>query len=166
MSIRVATPADRAAIERVAVSSGLFAEGETDWVASMLGEPTHHWWVAEEGEQLLGAVLVAPEAYGDRVWNVLFIAVDPTAQQGGIGRALMGQVESVLGALGEDGARVLMVETSSAPSQNAARTFYLVLGFERHAQIHEYYGPGEHKVVFWKPLVDMPGRVRRGRGSP
>ena len=63
-------------------------------------------------------------------------------------------VERTLRQLGDEHARVLIVETSSTDPYAQARAFYAKYGFEEEARIREFYGPGDHKVVFWKSLSE------------
>lgn len=55
-----------------------------------------------------------------------------------------------------DHARVLIIETSSTDQYAATRGFYRHHGFDQEAVIREFYGPNDHKVTFWKSLVDRP----------
>ena len=76
----------------------------------------------------------------------------PGGHRSGAGSQLIQWVERALCALGEEQARVLIVETSSTDRYTQARAFYDKQGFEEEARIREFYGPGDHKVVFWKAL--------------
>jgi len=114
----------------------------------------HSWLVAEGGGgELDGAAYVAPEPFGDRVWNLYFLAVDPGRHGQGVGAALVAYVEATLRSSGEQVARVLIVETSSGSAYDGARRFYARQGFDREAVIREFYGPGDDKIVFWKSLL-------------
>lgn len=48
----------------------------------------------------------------------------------------------------KEAARILMVETSSALEQEAARALYPKLGFQEEARVREYYAPNEDKIIF------------------
>jgi len=74
----------------------------------------HRWLVATgDGGRLEGAAYYAPEPFGDRVWYLYFLAVNPSHQRQGVGSALLEHVEQALRAEGDELARVLIVETSS-----------------------------------------------------
>lgn len=96
-----------------------------------------------------GLAYAAPERLTDGTWNLLLLAVDPARQGQGLGRRLVLAVEA---ALGEKGARLLLVETSGVPEFAGQRRFYRKLGFRREARIRDYYQAGDDKVVFVKPL--------------
>ena len=95
------------------------------------------------------AAHVAPEPMSDGAWNVLFIATLPAARSKGDGSAMMAEIESRLAA---QGARLLIVETSGTHAFERTRRFYGKLGYERCGSIAGYFGPGDDKVIFAKPL--------------
>jgi ribosomal protein S18 acetylase RimI-like enzyme len=159
--IRPAVDADRQAIHRLAVDNAMFAEEELGGIDEVFdgylaGElDGHRWLVVDAGPDVVAAAYVAPEPFADRLWNLYFIAVDPAAHGGGIGRSLMAHIEALLADLGESEARILLVETSSTAQYDRTREVYARYGFDEEARIREYYGPGDDKVVFWKRL-DRP----------
>jgi ribosomal protein S18 acetylase RimI-like enzyme len=114
--------------------------------------PDHHWFVAETDGAPTGAGYYAPEPFGDRVWNLYFLAVDPNVHGQGVGTAIVEHLIEHLISLGQDVARVLLVETSSTSSYERARTFYSARGFVQEARIREFYGPSDDKIVFWLGL--------------
>jgi ribosomal protein S18 acetylase RimI-like enzyme len=159
-SIRRATIDDRAAVQDLAVVNKMFARDELDefneaFDGALDGRrPDRQWWVVSTPDsRVIAAAYVAPEPYSDRLWNLFFLAVDPDQHGSGAGTSLIGHVEDVLRASGEDVARVLIVETSSTDQYAATRAFYRARGFDEAARIREFYGPGDHKVVFWKALT-------------
>ena len=160
-TMRPASPDDVTAITALAIDTGMFQSDELDGFGHQLsgffeGRLDDHAWVVREDADgvVIGAAYYAPEPFSDRVWNLYFIAVRPEHQATGAGGELIGHVEQALRQQGEDVARVLIVETSSLDEYAGARAFYAKRGYEREAQIREFYGPGDHKIVFWKLLVD------------
>jgi len=160
ISVRAAAVADVEHIRALALGNAMFAPedmaGFDDGLNGYLsGEPEgHRWLVATDvGGHVVGAAYVAPESFGDRVWNLYFLAADPARHRRGTGSALVRHVEQMLREEGEATARVLIVETSSGPAYEGARRFYASRGFDREAAIREFYGPDEDKIVFWKSLV-------------
>ena len=158
-SIRAATTNDASAVKTIAVESGLFAPddmGDFDEMLSGYFDGTladHSWVVLETAERtVVGAAYYAPEPFSDRMWNLYFIAVLPAHQAGGTGGALISHVEDALRRRGDEVARVLIVETSSLERFAPTREFYRKHGYDQEARIREFYGPGDHKVVFWKML--------------
>ena len=160
VSVRAAEAADVEQIRALAIGNGMFApedmdgfdEGLNGYLSGALAG--HRWLVAAGlGGRVVAAAYVAPEPFGDRVWNLYFLAADPSRHRRGAGSALVRHVERSLRHEGDAVARVLIVETSSSGSYEGAREFYASRGFDREAVIREFYGPGEDKIVFWKSLV-------------
>lgn len=159
-TIRPATLDDLGPIKALAVAAKMFTAEEAGFFDEMLTGAVdgtlegHSWLVAETGDGTpAGAAQFAPEPFADRLWNLYFIAVDPGRHGSGVGSALMRHVEDELRGRGEVDARVLVVETSSTEQYAQARRFYAGLGYDEEARIRDFYGPGDHKVVFWKSLL-------------
>lgn len=156
--IRIAARTDVAAIRRIAVTTGLFAADELDGFDEILAGfldgtlDGHVWLVLERDDEVIGAAYFAPEPFSDRVFNLYFIGVSPAYQGGGTGGALIADVEQRLRDMGEQVARILIVETSGLAIFEPTRAFYRKRGFVEEARIREYYGPDDDKVVFWKSL--------------
>jgi ribosomal protein S18 acetylase RimI-like enzyme len=161
VAVRPASVDDIASIRELARSSGMFAPDDLAALDGMLQEQLaatgsdHRWFVAHVApEAFAGAAYVAREPFADRVWNLYFLAVVPGLQRSGVGAALLDEVVDGLVGDGASVARVLLVETSSTDDFAAARAFYSREGFEREALIREYYGPDDHKIVYWLSLVE------------
>ncbi len=121
ISVRDAHVSDMSAIEAVIRGIGLFTPEEADSFASSL--PGHFageaegrvWLLAGEGA---GAAYLSPEPAGPGVWNLLFLGVRPEARRRGVARAVIAEVER---RLREQGARMLLIDTSTEPPMEAAR---------------------------------------------
>ncbi|MEM7340739.1 MAG: GNAT family N-acetyltransferase [Actinomycetota bacterium] len=160
-NVRLATPADDDQIKQLALDNAMFEPHEMGAFDEMLGGfhagmlDEHQWIVAEtEPGTVAGAAYYAPEPFADRMWNLYFIATAPGAHGGGAGSTLITHVEQRLRARGDAAARTLIVDTSSLDGYAKARAFYAARGFTEEARIRDFYGPGDHKVTFWKTLVD------------
>ena len=159
-TIRVAVAGDLARIKAIAVAAGMFSVEDAEFFDDMLGGfldgsmPGSRWCVIDDpAGTVQAAVYYAPEPFSDRMWNLYFIAVDPAFQGQGLGGALMAHVETALRQRGESEARVLIVETSSTDQYTRTREFYARIGYDEEARVREFYGPNDHKVMFWKSLV-------------
>ena len=155
--------ADIEQIKNLAVATDMFGADDVGFFDDLLSgfldrsRKDDSWnVVADEDEQIIAASYVAPEPRADRVWNLYFISVSPDHQGSGIGAALVRAIEGELRDLGEENARVLVVETSSTDQYSGARAFYRGLGFDEEARIRDFYGPGDDKVTYRKSLVDSP----------
>jgi ribosomal protein S18 acetylase RimI-like enzyme len=160
ISVRAVERADATDVRSLALDNQMFGPEDMGPFDEMLagffsGELSDHHWVAAVDEgRVVAAAYYAPEPVSDRMWNLYFIATAPDAHGTGVGSTLLRAVESDLRARGEQVARVLIVDTSSTDGYQQARTFYLRSGFDEEARVRDFYGPGDHKVTFWKSLVD------------
>lgn len=159
-SIRAAAVADIEAIKTIAVETDMFTADDVGFVDDTVNGVldgtlgNHRWLVAEtDNATVIGAAYYAPEPFSDRMWNLYFISVTPGRQGGGIGGALINHVDSELRQRGPGDAQVLIVETSSTDQYTQTREFYPKHGFVEEARIRRFYGPDDHKVVFWKSLT-------------
>lgn len=159
VTIRPGHDGDTTAIRSLALDSAMFAADEMTAFDELLGGyldgslAEHRWIVAEDAAgRVTGAAYYAPEPFADRVWNLYFLAVHQHQRDAGIGGSLVRQVEHALRHAGEHTARVLIVETSSTDRYAAARHLYEREGFDREARVRQFYGPDDHKIVFWKSL--------------
>lgn len=163
--IRPTSPEDVDALLALAVAAGIAPPGETgplaevlnDYFAGALG-PDHRWITDDDGGPV-GVAYYAPERMTDGTWNLTMIAVHPDRQGQGRGAALLGHVERVLA---EQGARLLIVDTSGLPEFERTRAFYRKCGYEEEARIREFWKAGDDKVVYRKvlaaPASPGPGR--------
>jgi ribosomal protein S18 acetylase RimI-like enzyme len=130
VSVRVAHHSDIPAIAAVINGIGLFTPEEAEAFSSSLlghfeGAPEGRFWLVTQNG--MGAAYLSPEP-SPCVWNLLFLGVLPGARRGGLARALIGEVER---RLRENGARMLLIDTSTEPPMEAARALYVALGYER-----------------------------------
>lgn len=142
---------DLASARAVVDATGLFPAEMLDVMAEpYLAEQAPHVWLsAFAGSKLVGFAYVEPERMTDGTFNMLLIAVDPQRHGTGVGKALVSAFED---KLRDQGARVLIVETSSSAEFARTRAFYASQGFAEEARIRDFYTEGEHKILFWKHL--------------
>lgn len=151
--VRDARPTDIPALEQIIRAVGLFTPEEATGFAGTLSShfegddltASHLWLIAGEGN---GAAYLAPEP-SPGVWYLLFLGVRPEARRRGIARALVAAVER---RLRPQGARMLLIDTSTTPAMTAARELYAQLGYEPIAQISDYWAPGDGKLTFRRIL--------------
>lgn len=134
------------------------------------GSMVEHEWLVVENERgdVVAAACYAPEPFADRMWNLYFIAVSPTAHGRGLGTSLVRHIEHELRSRGEETARVLVIETSSTEQYERTRDFYRWLGYDEEARIRQFYGPDDDKVVFEVAhlLMRLPRTAAGRRGCP
>lgn len=154
-TVRDARATDIPALQAIVHGVGLFTPEEAQGFASSLpgdfeaeaaGSGEGRLWLLADGGE--GAAYLAPEI-GPGVWNLLFLGVRPEARRQGVARALVAEVER---RLREQGARMLLIDTSTEPPMAAARALYESLGYERVGLIPDYWGPGDGKLTFRRVL--------------
>lgn len=152
MKIRPTTLDDLPALQKVLEATGLFpTEMLPDMIHSFLGdEPGDELWTTcEDAGQATGFCYAAPEPLADGTWNMLAIAVDPSRQGTGHGKALVRHLED---ALRKRGQRILIADTSGLEEYEGTRAFYRGGGYCEEARIRDFWADGDDKVTFWKAL--------------
>ena len=118
-TIRAVEREDIEPIKQLAIDNQMFGPDEVGFFDDTINAhldgslPDDCWFLAQAEGRLVGAAYVAPEPFGHLVWNLYFIATDPSGLGQGIGSRLISAVEEHLERLGDDRALVLIVETSS-----------------------------------------------------
>ena len=152
-----AQPEDAVSARRFSVDTGMFEHEESGEVEQQLlavihGQSPGTVLTAKRGSAVVGAGYFAPEPFSDRCWNLYLLVVDKDHHGLGIGSLIVNEVEQRLCDLGPSQARVLLIETSSTEQYANTRAFYIARGYTKEATIRDYYGPDDHKVVYWKHL--------------
>lgn len=157
-TIRAVEREDIEPIIRLAIDNQMFGPDEVGFLGDTISGhldgalPDDRWFIAETQGRRTGAAYVAPEPFGHLVWNLYFIATEPSGHGQGVGSLLISAVEQHLKHLGAERAQVLIVETSATDQYARARGFYDARGFANVSTIRDYYGPGDAKVTFWKAI--------------
>ncbi len=154
MIIRPTQHQDITALQEVLNGTGLFpGEMLPDMLSGYLSnaESPDIWLTCEADGTPIGFCYAVPEAFAEGTWNMLAIAVLPTRQGGGCGRAITKHLEAHLKARGE---RILLVDTSGTEAFAQTRAFYRKNGYTEEARIRDFWAAGDDKVVFWKSLTD------------
>lgn len=82
-------------------------------------------------------------------FDLYWIVVDPAWQGRGIGRSLLEAAEE---AIRKAGGKRVYVETSSRALYEPTRQIYLRAGYARAASLPDFYGRGDHKIIYCKDL--------------
>lgn len=151
LDIRGARPADLAALQSVAVATGLFPpEMLPDMISPFLaGDEDSFWLTAVAEHKPVGLAFTQVEPMTEGTWNMLALAVHPDYQGKGLGRMIVQKVEHTLV---EKAARLVIVDTSGTESFAKARAFYQALGYEVEARIRDFWSAGDDKVTLRKSL--------------
>jgi ribosomal protein S18 acetylase RimI-like enzyme len=149
-------PADRAAVSRLLAGTGFFNPEELEVAMELvddrlnLGEESHYrFLVAEHGGAVAGYACWGPIPGTAESADLYWIAVDPSCQGLGIGRALLREAEAWMAAAGRP--RVYL-ETAGRAQYAPTRAFYLACGYHVAAELEDFYSPGDSRVTFLKVL--------------
>ncbi len=99
----------------------------------------------EQGGQLAGYACFGPTPLTERAFSLYWIAVEPEISGKGIGTTILKAVEAKLAELK---ARMLLIETSSAPDYELTRRFYIKNGYPMVETLKDFYRDGEDRVTF------------------
>ena len=153
--IYTATEADGKQIHDITARAGVFSQEEIDSVPEMWEEyltlgsegSGYHFIVYRDGDQVLGFAIYGFRDLTDGVFDLYWIAVDPSARLKGVGRALLTASEA---AVREAGGRMLIAETSGTAEYKSTRKFYISMGYDNEASIKDFYKPGDDLNIFVK----------------
>jgi GNAT superfamily N-acetyltransferase len=155
--IRATTAADTSILLAITDATGVFRPIEVQALREVLDDyhgglhaHGHRAITEEEGGVVRGFAYYAPAAMTDRTWYLYWIAIRKDLHARGLGSGLLTHVEQDI-RIGHHG-RILLIETSSQPSYQLTRCFYLKHGYEQHAVLGDYYRDGDDMVVFRKRL--------------
>ena len=154
-SLRPVGRAHRARFEQLTRATGLFREEEVATAVELLddslaGDADYRFVGAFDGNQLIGYACWGPTPGTEATHDLYWIVVDRDRQGAGVGSQLLDEVERRLAA---DGARLVVVETSSRPDYEPTRRFYERRGYTRTATVQAYYAPADDLLIYTKDLT-------------
>lgn len=153
--IRSITPDDTDGLIALADAIELFSPDQLGELRQMLIDSLNQtgdtcpFWLTDDDDGLVGLAYCEPERMTSGTWNLQLIGIHPKHQRQGRGAKLLHFVEQ---ALVDRGARILLVETSGTSDFEYVQAFYRKNGFDKEAQIREFYAEGVDKIVFRKVL--------------
>ncbi len=156
IKIRTITSDDKPGIMKILRNTPEFKSYEVvvaeEVIDSYLDDPYqsgYHTLVAELDSIVMGFVCFGPTPITEGTWDVYWIAVDRERKGKGIGSILLDYAENNIRG---SGGRLIIIETSSLPSYESTRQFYLHRGYEIIARIPDFYTPGDDEIIFQKRL--------------
>ena len=149
-------PGDVDAVRGIVTSSGFFSEAEIAIAMELVEERLqkglasgYHFLFAEDAGRMVGYACFGPTAGTRSSYDLYWIAVSDDRRRGGLGRQILARSEEEIARLG--GTRIY-VETSSRAQYEPTRGFYLQQGYSQVAELTDFYGPSDGKVIFVKVL--------------
>lgn len=109
----------------------------------------HHCLTLLEDNKVAGFAYFGPDNIANGAWELWWIVVDQSLQGQGRGGKLLADSEKIAR---DSGARLMFIDTSSLPQYEPTRKFYLKHGYEKEAELRDYYAPGDSKVIYRKVL--------------
>jgi ribosomal protein S18 acetylase RimI-like enzyme len=160
MKIRPAERRDLKRIEEIMVANTLFSPEEVrcsiELVEIFLDEsdPERNDYLTHVVEgpdgEVQGYVCFGATPLTDGVYDLYWIAVDPSTQGQGFGQVLLRFVEDELRRLR---GRMLLIETSSKASYASTTRFYERSGYTEVSRIKDFYRAEDDKIVYCKQLT-------------
>jgi GNAT superfamily N-acetyltransferase len=154
--IRTTTQSETDQLVTLAEGTGVFKPLELEGLREVLDDyhagniPSGHVAVTlEEDGQPVGFAYYSPTPMTDRTWHLHWIFVVRTGQGRGRGSHLLRYVED---DIVRSGGRLVVLETSSLPSYEPTRKFYLKHGYEQATVVRDYYTDGDDLIIFRKRL--------------
>lgn len=149
-------PADRDAVARIVAATGFFRDDEIAVAVELVDERLakgeasgYHFVFAEVDGVVAGYACYGAIACTIWSYDLYWIAVDPAYQGHGLGRSLLDESER---RIRERGGRRVYIETSGKPQYLPTRGFYERCGYRIEAELAEFYGPNDPKIVYVKAL--------------
>ena len=161
ISIRPLALNDLTALKGLLRAIGVFEEHEIRVAeelldAALAGDPDYTVNVAElkagdAGESptgpVMGYVCYGRNPVTDALYDLYWVAVDPSMQRHGAGGALLLHAEA---SVRRAGGRGLVIDTSSRAEYQPAHQLYARCGFQRVAEVPDYYQPGDSLIMYMK----------------
>ncbi len=153
---RTVRPGDTAAVRSLVAATGFFSAAEEAIAEELVAERIargagsgYRFIFAERGAMLDGYACYGPIDGTEAGFDLYWIAVHPDRQRTGLGRDLLSRAEALMR---DDGARTIWVDTAGKPSYAPTRAFYERAGYTRIAELTDFYGPGDAKIIYCKAL--------------
>ena len=154
--IRTMTPGDKPGLMEILHNTPEFKPSEVvvaeELIDGYLYSPERSGYyalVAEVDSAVAGYVCYGPTPLTEGTWDVYWMAVALETRGQGIGRTLSEAAEH---EITKAGGRMTIIETSSLPSYERTRRFYLNQGYKLICRIPDFYTPGDDKLIMQKIL--------------
>jgi len=175
---------DLATVRDIVESTGFFYPAEVDVAVELVeerlrrGDASGYFFAfVEHNGRTVGYSCYGPIACTTSSFDIFWIAIHSDAQRHGMGKWLMSVTEELIF---DQGGERIYVETSGRDHYLPTRKFYDRCGYQKAAELPEFYGKGDSKVIYLKTksvaasavtatLADTSGGrgwTERSEGSP
>ncbi|MDY0165815.1 MAG: GNAT family N-acetyltransferase [Thermoguttaceae bacterium] len=159
---------DRDQVRAIVESTGFFNPEEIEIAVELVDERLakgaasgYEFVFADVGGETAGYACFGRVPLTQSSFDLYWVAVRAGQQRGGLGRALVEEVERLVAEMG--GGRVY-ADTSGRGQYAPTRAFYAAMGYSQAAVLPDFFAPGDDKVVFAKPVISLASTGRRGAG--
>jgi len=149
-------PGDAQGVRSLVAATGFFSAAEEAIAEELVGERIargpksgYHFVFAERGSRLDGYACFGPIDGAEGGFDLYWIAVHPDHQRTGLGRDILARAEALMQA---QGARTVWIDTAGRPAYAPTRAFYEQAGYRKVAELADFYGPGDAKVIYAKDM--------------
>jgi ribosomal protein S18 acetylase RimI-like enzyme len=151
-------PADMDDVQRLVRTTGVFSKSEIaiarELVEENLGKGDeasgYFFLIADGANGIDGYTCFGPIAGTEGRYELYWIAVDPKGTRSRLGRRLLAATEDAIRA---KGGVYIFAETSSLPSYDPARKFYLAQGYALKGAITDWHADGDGLEIYGKRLT-------------
>ncbi|MBC8044511.1 MAG: GNAT family N-acetyltransferase [Rhizobacter sp.] len=157
MAIRIIPlePQHREPIRTILQATNFFRDDEIDVAIELLDANLNRtddyqvYVAAGEAGKVLGYVCFGKIPITQSSFDLYWIAVDPNAQKGGIGKQLF---EFTCNEVSQQGGKLIVIETASQPKYIPTQRFYERIGCTLEARLKNFYSIGDDKLIYTKHL--------------
>ena len=150
------TETDIGRVREIVESTGFFHASEIDVATELVeervrrGDASGYFFAfAERAGEVIAYVCYGPIPCTANSFDIYWIAVHSDEQKHGLGKWLMTLTEDLIR---HQNGRRIYVETSGRPDYLPTRHFYDRCGYSPVAELPEFYGEGDSKVIYLKVL--------------
>jgi GNAT superfamily N-acetyltransferase len=151
------TSKDRKRIEEILRSTQFFYEFEIqtaleiadDTIEHGMKESGYYWLKATDEDGVVAFANYGKNSFSTHSWELYWIAVHDSARHKKLGSVILKAIEDDVRKLG---GKILWIETSGRPLYASTEGFYKRNGYELHASLKDFYGPGDPKQIYSKVL--------------
>jgi ribosomal protein S18 acetylase RimI-like enzyme len=151
---------DAAAVKRLVTDTGFFSAAEVDVAVELVDEALtrgsasgYEFVFADDPKQpgeLLGYACYGPIPATQASYDLYWIAVAPRRQRKGLGARLLAEAER---EAAKRGAARMYVDTSGRAQYAPTRGFYERNGYQKAAELEDFYAPGDAKIIYARALA-------------
>lgn len=131
----------------------MFEPKELETIKSGLKQGFEQVFVVENSEaHLIGCICLSTPPDSSEISEIVALVISPDNLHQGIGTQLVEFAQDYLKQKTQIRNLFLTTADYAHPLSQTAQAFYKKLGFEEVGRIPNYWGEGDHKIFFYKPI--------------